>query len=205
MTAFSLLEIFIQPQTIAVVLLCLVLLAVIRQYLTRPSGLPLPPGPPIDNFFLGNSIPTSLYGLYLRLWCWYLNSITSAYRKFEEWTKEYGPVFSLKQGFQTIIVIGRLQAAIDIMEKEGASLVDRPLHIAAGETLSGGMRVLLTPAGDRFKKMRRWAPVFGLFSSPKVHKKNNATIERYMRIYNRNRFRATPLHLCGTLDSIFLI
>jgi Cytochrome P450 len=84
-----------------------------------------------------------------------LNSITSAYRKFEEWTKEYGPVFSLKQGFQTVIVVGRLQAAIDIMEKEGASLVDRPLHIAAGETLSGGMRVLLTPAGDRFRKMRR--------------------------------------------------
>lgn len=67
----------------------------------------------------------------------------------------YGPVFSLKQGFQTIIVIGRVQAAVDIMEKEGAYLVDRPQNIAAGETLSGGMRVLLTPAGDRFKKMRR--------------------------------------------------
>lgn len=79
----------------------------------------------------------------------------SAYRKFEDWTKEYGPVFSLRQGFQRIIVIGRLQAAIDIMEKEGAYLADRPQNISAGETLSGGMRVLLTPAGERFKKMRR--------------------------------------------------
>ena len=92
----------------------------------------------------------------------------SAYRKFEEWTKEYGPVFSLRQGFQTIIVIGRIQAAIDIMEKEGANLVDRPQNISAGETLSGGMRVLLTPAGDRFKKMRRWAfDFFDLFASSK--------------------------------------
>ena len=52
-------------------------------------------------------------------------------------------------------MIGRLQAAIDIMEKEGAYLADRPQNISAGETLSGGMRVLLTPAGERFKKMRR--------------------------------------------------
>jgi len=54
-----------------------------------------------------------------------------------------------------IIVIGRLQAAIDILEKEGVATVDRPRSIAAGETLSGGMRLVLTPAGERFKKMRR--------------------------------------------------
>jgi hypothetical protein len=84
-------------------------------------------------------------------------SFCSGYRKFEEWTKEYGPVFSLRQGTTITVVIGRLQAAIDIMEKEGAHTADRPLSISAGETLSGGMRLLLTPAGDRFKKLRRYA------------------------------------------------
>ena len=79
----------------------------------------------------------------------------SAYRHFEELTKEYGPMFTIRQGFENVIVIGRMQAAIDIMEKEGAALVDRPASISAGETLSGGMRMLLTPAGERFKKMRR--------------------------------------------------
>ena len=83
------------------------------------------------------------------------HTISSAYRYFEELTKQYGPVFTLRQGFQTIVVIGRMQAAMDIMEKEGAALADRPRNISAGETLSGGMRTLLTPAGDRFKKMRR--------------------------------------------------
>jgi len=63
-------------------------------------------------------------------------------------------VFSLKTLFQTTIVIGRLEAAIDIMEKEGAFLADRPRNIP-GETMSGGMRLLLTPAGERCKKMRR--------------------------------------------------
>jgi hypothetical protein len=86
---------------------------------------------------------------------WLQHFTNSAYRKFEEWTKEYGPVFTLRQGFTTVIIVGRIQAAIDIMEKEGASTVDRPTSIAAGETLSGGMRVLLTPAGERFKRMRR--------------------------------------------------
>ena len=64
-------------------------------------------------------------------------------------------MFSLRQGFNTIVVIGRLQAAMDIMEKEGSGTADRPRNIAAGETLSGGMRLLTTPIGERFKKMRR--------------------------------------------------
>ncbi|KAJ2917541.1 hypothetical protein MD484_g2847, partial [Candolleomyces efflorescens] len=109
----------------------------IHQRLKRGKGLPLPPGPP-GNLLFGNSLPKAF-----------------AYRVFEEWTKEWGPVFTLRQGFTRIVVIGRLQAAIDIMEKEGAALVDRPVSISAGETLSGGMRVLLTPAGERFKKQRR--------------------------------------------------
>ncbi|KAJ3560479.1 hypothetical protein NP233_g10811 [Leucocoprinus birnbaumii] len=136
--ATSLIDIATQPQSIAVVLLSATLLGVIHKRLTRPNSLPLPPGPPADSWIFGNTIP-AVYG----------------YRKFEEWTKEYGPLFTLRQGFTTVVVIGRLQAAIDIMEKEGAATVDRPTSIAAGETLSGGMRVLLTPAGERFKKMRR--------------------------------------------------
>lgn len=55
-----------------------------------------------------------------------------------------------------MIVVGRLQAAIDIMEKEGAALADRPRNIP-GETVSGGMRLLFVPAGERLKRMRRLA------------------------------------------------
>ncbi|KAF9449630.1 cytochrome P450 [Macrolepiota fuliginosa MF-IS2] len=136
--ATTFVDIILQPQSIAVVLLSATLFAVIHKRLSRSGTLPLPPGPPAESWIFGNSIPN-----------------TFAYRKFEEWTKQYGPLFTLKQGFTTVVVIGRLQAAIDIMEREGASTVDRPINISAGETLSGGMRVLLTPAGERFKKMRR--------------------------------------------------
>ncbi|KAK0478963.1 hypothetical protein IW261DRAFT_1565061 [Armillaria novae-zelandiae] len=72
-----------------------------------------------------------------------------------QWTQEYGPVFSFRQGLKTIVVVGRFQAAMDIMEKEGTVLAECPRSIAAGETLSGRMCVLLTSAGERFKKMQR--------------------------------------------------
>ena len=54
------------------------------------------------------------------------------------------------------VVIGRMKPAVEIMEKEGAATMDRPRQIAAGETLSGGMRLLLTPAGERFRKLRKY-------------------------------------------------
>ena len=41
------------------------------------------------------------------------------------------------------------------MEKEGGSLVDRPVYISASETLSGGMRTLLVGAGNRLRRLRR--------------------------------------------------
>ncbi|KAG6828014.1 hypothetical protein H0H87_003076 [Tephrocybe sp. NHM501043] len=125
------------PHSIAALVLASTLVGVLHRKLThRPSTLP--PGPPEESWLLGNKIPSVF-----------------AYRKFEEWTKIYGPMFTLRQGTNTIIVIGRYDCAVDVMEREGAALVDRPLSIAAGETLSGGMRVVLTPAGERFKKMRK--------------------------------------------------
>jgi hypothetical protein len=41
------------------------------------------------------------------------------------------------------------------MEKQGASLVDRPRSIAAGELLGGGMLITFVPAGERFRRLRR--------------------------------------------------
>jgi hypothetical protein len=50
------------------------------------------------------------------------------------------------------------------MEKEGALLADRPRFIAAGETLSGGMRTLLVPKGARLNKLRKYGLSFLAFS-----------------------------------------
>lgn len=42
------------------------------------------------------------------------------------------------------------------MQKHGGDTVDRPRAIAAGEIVSGGMRTLLTPAGERLQKLRKY-------------------------------------------------
>ncbi|KAJ7138849.1 cytochrome P450 [Mycena filopes] len=123
-------------QVFAVVVLALATwLLVPRQ--RRNSRLPLPPGPP-GHWLFGTAIPK-----------------THAHRKFEDWIKEYGPVISFRRGLELIVVIGRYNAAVEIMEKEGGSVADRPSSIAAGDTLSGGMRTLLIRNGERLRKLRK--------------------------------------------------
>ncbi|KAG1841634.1 cytochrome P450 [Suillus tomentosus] len=75
--------------------------------------------------------------------------------QFAKWTEQYGPVFSLKQGNKIVVVIGRHQAAVDIMEKEGANVADRPRSVSVHETLSGGFRVILEGSTERLRRMRR--------------------------------------------------
>ncbi|KAK0209954.1 cytochrome P450 [Armillaria fumosa] len=82
----------------------------------------LPPGPP-GHWLLGNEIPTK-----------------RAFLKYEEWTKDYGPVYSLTRFGKVYIVVGRYDAAVELMEKGGTQTSDRPRAIAASETFSGGLR-----------------------------------------------------------------
>ncbi|KAK0468676.1 cytochrome P450 [Armillaria novae-zelandiae] len=98
--------------------------------------LPLPRGPPGD---------------------WDITSLSSltSLQTLESLVEEYGPVFTLRSGSQVAVVIGRRQAAVDIMEKEGAALTDRPRWSAASEMVSGGMRLLLLQSGERLRKFRK--------------------------------------------------
>ncbi|KAG1829926.1 cytochrome P450 [Suillus variegatus] len=75
--------------------------------------------------------------------------------QFAKWTEQYGPVFSLKQGHRIFVVIGRHQAAVDIMEKEGANVAGRPRFIGVQETLSGGFRVSHEDRDEILRRMRR--------------------------------------------------
>ncbi|KAF9235736.1 cytochrome P450 [Melanogaster broomeanus] len=101
------------------------------------NDIPLPPGPPA-RWFWDNALP----------------SVNIA-RTLADWVEEYGPVITLRQGSQVIIVVGRMDSASEIMEKEGGVLEDRPPSIAAGEFLSKGMRILLVRSGDLLRRLRR--------------------------------------------------
>ncbi|KAG2074580.1 cytochrome P450 [Suillus decipiens] len=115
-------------------------------YKTSPlagrKGILLPPGPPV-RWFWSNALPSVK------------SSASSIADALTDLVREYGPIVSFRQGSQVIIAIGNVEAATDIMEKEGVSLADRPRFIAAGEMISNGMRLVLVPSGDRFRRFRK--------------------------------------------------
>ncbi|KAJ7159023.1 cytochrome P450 [Mycena crocata] len=128
------------PALLLLALIVAVGIALLRARLHRSSSLP--PGPK-GHWLLGTTVPKE-----------------NAHEKYEEWIQEFGPVFTLRQGTKITIVVGRLDAAIDILDKQSSTLNDRPVSIAMGETLSGGLRMLFSPNDDRFRKMRRYGLKF---------------------------------------------
>ncbi|KAG1840953.1 cytochrome P450 [Suillus tomentosus] len=122
---------------IACILIVLASVWIVKQRYQAARRLPLPPGPP-GRWLLGNAMPKS-YAPF----------------QFARWTEQYGPVFSLKQGHTIFIVIGRHQAAVDIMEKQGANVADRPRSIAVQEILHDRLGLLLEGSGERLRRLRR--------------------------------------------------
>ncbi|KAJ8589925.1 hypothetical protein M405DRAFT_187004 [Rhizopogon salebrosus TDB-379] len=98
-------------------------------------------------------------------------NVLSQSQQFAEWINTYGPLISLRVGPRVMIIIGRhqvgvfsdrstssyshAQESVDIMEKEGGLLADRPRAVAAGEIMSRGLRMILSPAGEQFRRLRR--------------------------------------------------
>ncbi|KAG1723371.1 cytochrome P450 [Suillus paluster] len=111
----------------------------LRAKIRSKSRLPLPPGPP-GNWLFGTPLPR-----------------TNQSQQFAEWINTYGPIISLRIGPKIMVIIGRYQESVDIMEKEGSLLADRPRAVAAGEILSRGLHLILAPAGEQFHRLRRAA------------------------------------------------
>ncbi|KAG2142381.1 cytochrome P450 [Suillus clintonianus] len=121
------------------------------------SGLPLPPSPPTSRL-RGHFLPPHKYSCTFHSLFGnadYVPSLISPFLTVEKWIDEYGPLITIRSGIEKIVIIGRHNAAVDIMEKQGGSVADRPRLIAAGEILSGGLSITFTPAGSRWRQMRR--------------------------------------------------
>lgn len=66
------------------------------------------------------------------------------------------PMFTWWLGRTPLIVINGYRASQDILEKQySGSTADRPPSYMAGETMSGGKRILLVRYGDRWRRMRK--------------------------------------------------
>ncbi|KAF8129486.1 cytochrome P450 [Boletus edulis] len=122
---------------VAVIIVSLSAVFCKKRRLPSKEGHLLPPGPPAT-WFWENVMPTVNIG-----------------STFVDWATKYGPVIMLRQIGGIAIVITSVDAATEIMEKEGSALADRPPMIAADELLSGCKRITLVGSGDRFRRLRK--------------------------------------------------
>lgn len=90
----------------------------------RPSGCP--PGPPTLPL-IGN-----LHLLHKE----------KVYLQFQQWAKEYGPIYSLILGSRVVIVLNSDQAIKDLLDKRSGIYSSRP-ELYLGQVVSGGFRMLL--------------------------------------------------------------
>lgn len=64
------------------------------------------------------------------------------YLQFQEWAKEYGPIYSLILGSRIVIVLNSDQAIKDLLDKRSNIYSSRP-ELYLGQIVSGGFRMLL--------------------------------------------------------------
>ena len=122
---------------IASAVLLVAILAIYYQDRRRDTGLP--PGPPRLPL-IGNipQLPQS-----------------NPWRTYAAWSKQYGPVFSLRVGLDTIIMLGTHDAARDLLDKRSNIYSSRPRLVMGGECVSKGLRTLLMPYGQQWRNHQR--------------------------------------------------
>lgn len=74
--------------------------------------------------------------------------------RFQEWSKEYGTVYSVKLGPGTAIVICERQAVHDLIDKKGAIYADRPKTFAINYA-GLGSRISLRSSADSTWRLKR--------------------------------------------------
>ncbi|SCZ89951.1 BZ3500_MvSof-1268-A1-R1_Chr1-3g01685 [Microbotryum saponariae] len=75
--------------------------------------------------------------------------------KMEEWTRELGPIYTLKLGSQTVVVVGRAPVAMDLLDKRSAIYSSRPRLIMTSDLVSRGLRMTFMQYGDLWRRQRK--------------------------------------------------
>ncbi|KAF4636914.1 hypothetical protein G7Y89_g1167 [Cudoniella acicularis] len=105
----------------------------------NPRRLPLPPGPrPLPVIGNLHQAPT-----------------ICPWRVFQQWGKQYGPIFKLQFAQNTIIMLLNHQTAHDLLDKKSGIYSSRPQVVMAAECFGRGMLTLLMPYGPRWRPHQR--------------------------------------------------
>lgn len=123
------------------VLIALTLLFLTSRYaLSASRSKSLPPGPPTLPL-IGNlhQIPKA-----------------KAYLKFQEWSRVYGPILSLKVGSGNMVILNSASAVRDLIDKRGAIYSSRPPNYIGSQLITqGDVHLLLMPYGPGWRNQRK--------------------------------------------------
>lgn len=75
--------------------------------------------------------------------------------QFQEWSKIYGPMFTIWIGRKPTIVISDPDIAVELMEKRSAKYSSRPRMVAMGEILWDNASILVQPYGKEWSVRRK--------------------------------------------------
>lgn len=124
------------PYTLAFIILLPILSILIHDFLLY---LRLPPGPtPLP--FLGNK---------------FIIPKASPWVQFENWSRTYGPIFTLWIGRRPTIIISDPEIAADLLEKRSTKFSSRPRFVVMGELYWDNASILVQPYGKEWQTRRR--------------------------------------------------
>ena len=124
------------PYTLVLLLFSIPVYILISDYLLRHR---LPPGPP----------PIPLVGNKYDL------PPTKPWLKFQEWSKTYGPIFTIWFGRRPTIVISDPAITAELLEKRSNKYSSRPRFVAMGELHWDMAPLLVQPYGKEFTTRRK--------------------------------------------------
>jgi hypothetical protein len=75
----------------------------------------------------------------------------SPWRTYAQWSKQYGPIFSLRPGLDTIVILGNHEAARDLLDKRSNIYFSPPHLVMGGDCVSKGLRTLLILYGQQWR------------------------------------------------------
>lgn len=77
------------------------------------------------------------------------------WRTYQQWAKEFGPIFSLQYGLSTIIMLSDAKIARELLDKRSNIYSSRPHVVMGGDIVSKGLRTLLMPYGAQWRLHQR--------------------------------------------------
>jgi cytochrome P450 len=75
--------------------------------------------------------------------------------KFDEWAKQYGPLFRLNIAGRSHVIVSTEEIADDLLRERGTIYSDREQLPMAAQLLSDNLRPLFLPYGDTWRKVRK--------------------------------------------------